>query len=116
MVLVRIITPVHDALYQLSDKFGISVEEAPELLRQVHDADFQTGVAFHAGSQCRNPQAFSDGVKTALDGIQKAAIPVHYLDVGGGFPAFYEDDRPPPLEQYFDAIHKAFAQDGLRRD
>ena len=116
VVLVRIITPVHDAQYQLSDKFGISAEEAPELLRQVHDADFQTGVAFHVGSQCRNPQAFSDGVKTALDVIQKAAIPVHYLDVGGGFPAFYEDDQPPPLEEYFDAIHKAFEQNALRRD
>ena len=69
VVLVRIITPVHDAQYQLSDKFGISAEEAPELLRQVHEADFQTGVAFHVGSQCRNPQAFSDGVKTALDVI-----------------------------------------------
>ena len=116
MVLVRIITPVHDARYQLSDKFGISAKEAPELLRQVHEADFQTGVAFHVGSQCRNPQAFSDGVKTALDVIQKAAKPVHYLDVGGGFPAFYEDDQPPPLEQNFDVIHKAFEQNALRRD
>ena len=102
VILVRIVTPVHDAQYQLSDKFGISAEEAPALLRKVHDAHFQTGVAFHVGSQCRNPQAFVDGV--------------HYLDVGGGFPAIYEDDRPPDLSVYFDAIQQAFDQSRLRRD
>ncbi|MDJ0776538.1 MAG: type III PLP-dependent enzyme [Gammaproteobacteria bacterium] len=116
VVLVRIVTPVHDAQYQLSDKFGISAEAAPELLRKVHDADFQTGVAFHVGSQCRTPQAFVDGVNTALDVIDAADVPVHYLDVGGGFPALYQDDQPPPLAAYFDAIYAAFDQSRLRRD
>ena len=86
VILVRIVTPVHDAQYQLSDKFGIAAEDAPALLNKVHDAHFQTGVAFHVGSQCRNPQAFVDGMNTALDVIEAANVPVHYLDVGGGFP------------------------------
>lgn len=116
VVLVRIVTPVHDSQYQLSDKFGISAEAAPELLRQVHDAHFQTGVAFHVGSQCRTPEAFSEGVKTALDVIAEANVPVHYLDVGGGFPACYEDDQPPPLDDYFKAIYDAFENNSLRRD
>ncbi len=116
VVLVRVVTPVHDAQYQLSDKFGISAEAAPELLRKVHDANFQTGVAFHVGSQCRTPQAFVDGVNTALDVIGEANVPVHYLDVGGGFPALYQDDQPPPLAAYFDAIYAAFDQSRLRRD
>ena len=116
VVLVRIVTPVHDAQYQLSDKFGISAEEAPALLQKVHKANFQTGVAFHVGSQCRTPQAFVDGVNTALDVIEAAAVPVHYLDVGGGFPAIYQDDRPPPLDTYFDAIYQAFDRSRLRRD
>jgi len=116
VVLVRIVTPVHDAQYQLSDKFGIAAEAAPELLRKVHDANFQTGVAFHVGSQCRNPQAFADGVNTALDVIEAAGIPVHYLDVGGGFPAAYQDDQPPPLRTYFDAISQVFDRSRLRGD
>ena len=116
VVLVRIVTPVHDAQYQLSDKFGIAAEEAPALLKKVHDANFQSGVAFHVGSQCRSPQAFVDGINTALDVIEAANVPVHYLDVGGGFPAQYEDDRPPALDAYIDAIHKAFDQSRLRRD
>ena len=116
VVLVRIVTPVHDAQYQLSDKFGIAAEDAPALLKKVHDANFQSGVAFHVGSQCRSPQAFVDGINTALDVIEAANVPVHYLDVGGGFPAQYEDDRPPALDAYIDAIHKAFDQSRLRRD
>lgn len=116
VILVRIVTPVHDAQYQLSDKFGIAADAAPELLQQVHAANFQTGVAFHVGSQCRNPVAYADGVRTALEVIQEADVPVHYLDVGGGFPAFYENDQPPPLEDYFKVIHEAFDQNILRRD
>jgi len=116
VVLVRIVTPVHDAQYQLSDKFGIAAEDAPALLQKVHDAHFQTGVAFHVGSQCRSPQAFVDGIETAIGVIEAANVPVHYLDVGGGFPALYEDDRPPELSVYFDAIKQAFDQSRLRRD
>ncbi len=116
VILVRIVTPVHDAQYQLSDKFGIAAEDAPALLKKVHDANFQTGVAFHVGSQCRVPQAFVDGINTALDVIEAANVPVHYLDVGGGFPALYEDDRPPDLSVYFDAIQQAYDQSRLRRD
>ncbi len=116
VVLVRIVTPVHNAQYQLSDKFGVPADQAAKLLRQVHEANFQTGVAFHVGSQCRTPEAFVDGVKTALEVIAEANVPVHYLDVGGGFPALYVDDRPPPLEDYFDSIHRAFESAKLRRD
>lgn len=116
VVLVRIVTPVHDSQYQLSDKFGVAADEAAELLRAVHKANFQTGIAFHVGSQCRSPQAFKEGVQTALDIIQEANVPIHYLDVGGGFPALYEDDTPPPLENYFSAITEAFVKAKIRRD
>ena len=108
VVLVRIITPVHDSQYQLSDKFGISAEDAPALLKKVHKANFQTGVAFHVGSQCRSPQAFIDGIDTALGVIEASGVQVQYLDVGGGFPAVYEDDSPPDLSVYFDAIQQDF--------
>jgi len=116
VAIVRIVTPVHDAQYQLSDKFGISAEQAPALLRKVHEANYQTGVAFHVGSQCRSPEAFRDGMQTALEVIEKAGVPVHYLDVGGGFPALYENDFPPDLDAYFAVIQQAFDQSRLRRD
>ena len=61
-------------------------------------------------------QAFVDGVNTALDVIEAAGVPVHYLDVGGGFPADYQDDRPPELGTYFDAISQVFDRSRLRGD
>ncbi len=41
---------------------------------------------------------------------------MHYLDVGGGFPALYEDDQPPPLQDYFKVIEEAFDDAKIRRD
>ncbi|MFT5111321.1 MAG: ornithine decarboxylase [Parasphingorhabdus sp.] len=116
VVLVRITTPVHDSQYQLSDKFGVSAEDAPALLRKVYDANFQTGLAFHVGSQCRSPKAFTDGINTALEVIEASNVPIHYLDVGGGFPAQYLDDQPPELSEYFNAIDEAFSDNRLRKD
>lgn len=116
VILVRIVTPSFDSQYQLSDKFGLAGAEAIELLHAVHDAGFQTGVAFHVGSQCRNPEAFKAGIEVALGMIEQANIPIHYLDVGGGFPADYEDDQTPPLTEYMDAIREAVKHANLRGD
>ncbi len=116
VVLVRIVTPTFDAQYKLSDKFGAEGEEAVALLRSVHRAGFQTGVAFHVGSQCREPEAFKAGIDTALDIICRADVPVHYLDVGGGFPVAYDDDDPPPLAVYIETIREAISGAKLRGD
>ena len=105
-----------DAQYKLSDKFGAEDQVAVDLLKSVHNAGFQTGVAFHVGSQCRNPEAFKAGIETALDIIKRANVPVHYLDVGGGFPVPYDEDSPPPLSVYVDTIKEAMSKADLRGD
>lgn len=116
VVLVRIITPSFDAQYKLSDKFGIAGDDAVALLRAVHASGFQTGIAFHVGSQCRDPEAFRAGIEAAFDIIETADVPVHYLDVGGGFPARYEADNPPPLADYIDIINEVADRSRLRGD
>jgi ornithine decarboxylase len=40
--------------------------------------------------------------------IVSAAVTVDIVDVGGGFPSSYPGMEPPPLEAYFEVIHKAF--------
>jgi ornithine decarboxylase len=40
--------------------------------------------------------------------IVDAAVTVDIVDVGGGFPSIYPGMEPPPLEDYFGAIHRAF--------
>jgi ornithine decarboxylase len=39
--------------------------------------------------------------------IVDAAVTVDIIDVGGGFPSIYPGMVPPPLEDYFGAIHRA---------
>jgi len=35
-------------------------------------------------------------------------VTVDVIDVGGGFPSSYPGMEPPPLERYFETIHRAF--------
>ncbi len=50
-VLVRIATPHAGATYDLSTKFGASPALAVDLLREARGEGYQTGLAFHVGSQ-----------------------------------------------------------------
>ncbi len=45
------------------------------------------------------------GVRAA---IVDAAVTVDVIDVGGGFPSAYPGMTPPPLERFFETIHRAF--------
>jgi ornithine decarboxylase len=40
--------------------------------------------------------------------IVEASVLVDVIDVGGGFPSTYPGMEPPPLERYFQTIHRAF--------
>ncbi|MEQ8604334.1 MAG: type III PLP-dependent enzyme [Marivibrio sp.] len=114
--LVRLVTPQHDAMYKLSEKFGATPEEAARLLKLADKAGFQTGLAFHVGSQVRSPQAFRDAMQVVGEVVEKADVPLHYLDVGGGFPAAYVGDDPAPLEHFIDAIKEGRRAIKLRGD
>lgn len=108
-VLVRMSTPSGNALFELSEKFGATPAEAAELLRAVHEAGLETGLAFHVGSQCGEPAAWRTALDMAAQVIDAAGVPIRYLDVGGGFPAAYSNHVTPPLENFFAVI-----RDGLR--
>ena len=115
-VLVRLSTPGADVLFELSQKFGATPEESVRLLRKVHEAGFGTGIAFHVGSQCGDPGAYSTAIESAATVIREAGVPIRYLDVGGGFPANYDNHATPPLEDYFAAIEKGLADMPLGPD
>jgi ornithine decarboxylase len=108
-ILVRLSTPGADVLFELSRKFGAAPDEAVALLRMVHEAGFRTGLAFHVGSQCGDPGAWRTAMESADSVIREAGVPIDYLDVGGGFPASYENHEAPPLEAYFAAIREGLA-------
>ena len=116
VVLVRLKTPDYDAISKLSEKFGATQAEAVTLLRKVKEAGYQPGLAFHIGSQCREPKAFTEVIKLTGEVNRKVDVDLHYFDVGGGFPIPFVGDRVPELRKYFDAISKALKGIKLRKD
>ncbi len=105
---VRLRVSSEHAKLSLATKFGAEASELKQLListRQVADA---LGLCFHVGSQAMTPTAYVEAMEIARAAIVEAGVTVDIVDVGGGFPSVYPGMEPPPLEQYFDAIHAAF--------
>ncbi|QEX17707.1 ornithine decarboxylase [Hypericibacter terrae] len=116
-IMVRIKTPpVEGVLYHLAGKFGAEPLEAAGMLKEAHARGCQVGLAFHVGSQCLVPEAYSNALKICGDVIEQAGTPLQYLDVGGGFPAEYVGTNMPPLEAYMNEIEKGAKALKLRRD
>ena len=105
---VRLRVSSEYAKLSLGSKFGVGQAEAKDLLiatRQVADA---LGICFHVGSQTMSPDAYANAMERVRAAIVDAAVTVDVIDVGGGFPSAYPGMTPPPLERYFETIHRAF--------
>lgn len=110
---VRLGLPKGEAALDLSGKFGVAGAEAVDLLRAARKAGRRLGVCFHVGSQCMDPAAYERAVALVRDLADEAGVAIDVLDVGGGFPARYPGMEPPPLADFFDAIHAAVAAHGF---
>jgi ornithine decarboxylase len=53
------------------------------------------------------PFAYVQALERVRAAIVDASVTVDIIDVGGGFPSIYPGMEPPPLEDYFGAIHRA---------
>ena len=92
----------------LASKFGAEPGETRELLMATRQAADALGICFHVGSQAMSPHAYTQAIERVRAAIVEAAVTVDIIDVGGGFPSVYPGMEPPPLELYFDAIHRGF--------
>ncbi|WP_375403629.1 type III PLP-dependent enzyme [uncultured Sphingomonas sp.] len=92
----------------LGAKFGASGAEVKPLLMAARQAADALGICFHVGSQAMTPDAYSFAMERVRAAIVEAAVTVDVVDVGGGFPSSYPGMEPPPLQRYFDVIHRAF--------
>jgi len=104
---VRLAIPNTYAELALTDKFGAPTDVAPALLRSVRAVAAHTGVCFHVGSQCMHPDAYRLAIKMAKQVIKQSGVKIDSFDVGGGFPSVYPGMTPPPMKDYFTAIHDA---------
>ncbi|MFM5917113.1 MAG: type III PLP-dependent enzyme [Novosphingobium sp.] len=91
----------------LASKFGIDLADAGALLQATRQVADWLGVCFHVGSQAMTPFAYVQALERVRAAIVDASVTVDIIDVGGGFPSIYPGMEPPPLEDYFGAIHRA---------
>ncbi|OXA63623.1 ornithine decarboxylase [Folsomia candida] len=89
-LVIRIRCDAEKAQCQLGMKFGVLVEEAPDLLEAAHALGLDViGVSFHVGSGCMDPPVFDRAIKSCkwLFGVGKEiGFEMNFLDIGGGFP------------------------------
>ncbi len=105
---VRIRVSSDHSKLSLASKFGVETGEVKDLLMAARQAADALGICFHVGSQAMTPAAYAEAMARVRAAIVEAAVTVDIVDVGGGFPSSYPGMEPPPLEAYFEVIHKAF--------
>jgi ornithine decarboxylase len=94
-LLLRLSFPNPDAVVNLSKKFGLSVEEAPDFISKAEELGIHVkGISFHVGSQSPHSQSHVDAIQKSIEIIvasrSKHDTPMSILDIGGGFPINYD--------------------------
>jgi ornithine decarboxylase len=111
-VYVRLAVDNNGSVLPLAGKFGVSGQEALDLFdlaaaRGLHPI----GLSFHVGSQCLQIQNYVNAINAcaAIWGeAEQRGHKLHFLDIGGGFPAgHYRDASIPQLEAIGAAVTKA---------
>jgi ornithine decarboxylase len=95
---LRMRVPNTGSMVELSSKFGALPGEAVELIEFAHAHDLVVeGLSFHVGSQCTNPQNYIQALHLCAGVFAEAksrGFELKLLDIGGGFPAAYDDSVP----------------------
>jgi ornithine decarboxylase len=99
-VVVRLAVANTGSQCELSNKFGCSTAEAVDLIIAAFKMGLVCeGISFHVGSQCTNFQNFVQALNAAAAVIKEARERgghiIKILDIGGGFPAPYNQHVKP---------------------
>ncbi len=112
-VLCRLVTSGEGSDWPLSRKYGASTYEAIEILMTARQLGLEpAGLSFHVGSQQRDPEAWAEPIATAakvFSLLRNSGLSPWLLDLGGGFPAAY-DDGCRPVSAYGEAIERHLQQ------
>src|SRR5216110_1090337 len=117
-VVLRLRVPNTGSMVELSSKFGCDPGEAVDLIEAAFGAGLVVeGLSFHVGSQCTNFENFVQALNMAAAVMRESKSRGHeikILDIGGGFPAHYDDHVKPfsQLARKINAeIHRLFPED-----
>ncbi|MFI5937595.1 type III PLP-dependent enzyme [Actinoplanes sp. NPDC051494] len=112
-VYARLMTGGTDSVVPSEGKFGVDVPGAVGLLVQARELGLTPyGITFHMGSQSLDPTALDRplrDVAVVLERLAQVGIRLQMVDIGGGFPARY--DEPVPDLELFGRV----AADGIAR-
>ena len=97
---LRLKVPNTGAMVELSSKCGAAPGEAVDLILEADKAGLVVeGISFHVGSQTTNFENFVQAINLAADVFKEAKdrgyTKMNLLDIGGGFPAPYDDSVKP---------------------
>ena len=97
-LVLRLRVPNTGSMVELSSKFGALPGEAVDLIAFAHNNKLEVeGLSFHVGSQCTNVQNYIQALHLAAGIFAEArsrGFELKLLDIGGGFPAHYDDTVP----------------------
>jgi len=97
-LVLRLRVPNTGSMVELSSKFGALPGEAVDLIAFAHNNKLEVeGLSFHVGSQCTNIQNYVQALHLTAAVFSEARIrgfELKLLDIGGGFPAHYDDTAP----------------------
>lgn len=102
---VRLAPPSSEGACGFNDKFGVGVAEACTLLETAAGQGFQTGVSFHVGSQCRDPDRFLPALEMVAEVAGRTAVDIGWINCGGGFPVDTSPQQTvPPISAYLKVL------------
>ncbi len=109
-VYVRISIPVRKSAVASEGKFGVSIEQARDLMKYAKKIGLEPyGISFHVGSQMLDIKSWEYAIRHSaklMNMLAKDRISLKFLDIGGGFPACYDDVRRDNLDRIGNAIQK----------
>ena len=92
-LMLRVAIKNPTCVVNLGAKFGAQESDAVGLLQAARDMGLTVrGIAFHVGSQTKDPDVYVSALKTVrglFDEAAAAGILLDTLDIGGGFPVTY---------------------------
>ena len=116
-ILDGMFSPIHFAIIEASDVtddgrvyFTSAIGNGPTLLQQAENLGLQPyGLTFHVGSQCVATSAWVQAIASTarlMRQLRSDGIEIQMLNIGGGFPAQY-DDPVPSIGQIGTVINRA---------
>ena len=98
-LVLRLQVPNTGSVVELSSKFGCPSGEAVDLMLAAKKAGLGVeGISFHVGSQCTNFENYIQALNLAAGIFNEAnsrGLNLTLLDIGGGFPAPYDNQVKP---------------------